>query len=26
VRLYERVGFRPSGRNGGALTMMLDLR
>jgi GNAT superfamily N-acetyltransferase len=26
VRLYERVGFRPSSRNGGALTMMLDLR
>jgi GNAT superfamily N-acetyltransferase len=26
VRLYERVGFRPAGRSGGALTMMLDLR
>jgi GNAT superfamily N-acetyltransferase len=25
VRLYERVGFRPAGRSGGALTMRLDL-
>jgi ribosomal protein S18 acetylase RimI-like enzyme len=25
VRLYEKVGFRPAGRNGGALTMKLDL-